>query len=135
MDKRLIHVRKITELFWTTWSKFYLHDQKWLDRTPDFKEGDVGLIKENNLPALSWKMGRVVKTHGDAESLVRSCRVKTVRGDIVRCITSLVRLLPSEKHLPQPGTINGFHCVLLSQSFCFVCLSIMFLFLFFPLNR
>jgi hypothetical protein len=86
--------------FWNRWSKEYLHQLqergKWRKKTPNFQVGDLVLIKEDDLPPLKWKMGRVQQVQLDAENLVRNALLKTVKGELTRSVVKLVPLLCAE---------------------------------------
>lgn len=52
----------------------------------------IVLVIEDNLPPLTWKYGKVVKTYPGEDSLVRVVDVKTVSGTFKRSISKLAPL-------------------------------------------
>lgn len=91
--KRYRAMLKRTQSFWLLWQRDYLQSlqnrPKWLRKEPNFKIGDVVLIKRDNLPPLKWIMGRVIETHPGSDGLVRVCSVKTANGIYKRPIVKL----------------------------------------------
>jgi len=69
------------QLFWNRWSREYLHTlqkrPKWAKKQENIKIGDLVIIKEENLPPLKWKMGRVSQVHPGEDGQVRVATVKT----------------------------------------------------------
>lgn len=92
---------KLVELmnlhFWKRWSQEYIHQMqvrsKWHQPRKNLEEGDVVLLKEDNLPPAKWCMGRITQVHPGADGNVRVATVKTQRGEIKRPITKMA-LLP-----------------------------------------
>ncbi|XP_037050902.1 uncharacterized protein LOC119084808 isoform X2 [Bradysia coprophila] len=69
-------VQRIYRDFWDAWSKEYLnqlqHRPKWQGQKKNFKEGDVVLLKEDNIAPTRWPLARVVKVHSSLDKNVRS---------------------------------------------------------------
>ncbi|XP_073955673.1 uncharacterized protein [Choristoneura fumiferana] len=57
---------KLKQQFWKVWSSDYLtqlqNRPKWKVASTNLKEGDLVIVKQPNVPSLSWPMGRIVKT-------------------------------------------------------------------------
>ncbi len=75
--------------FWNRWRREYLLDLKSAHRcdTPQpslLKVGDVALIKEDNAPRQSWRLGRIEELFPGRDGLVRSCAVRTSSGTVLR---------------------------------------------------
>lgn len=63
---------------------------KWKEQCHNLKINDLMLIKEENLPPLKWKTGRVVEVHASKDGLIR---VASVRSSIhKRAVTKLCKL-------------------------------------------
>ncbi|KAL0861024.1 hypothetical protein ABMA27_009546 [Loxostege sticticalis] len=99
-DDRAINLRRRWQLtenmlqqFWKTWSYEYLTQlqgrSKWNESTKNIKEGDIVLVKDNNLPPGKWAMGRVLETHPGSDGYVRVTTLKTQTGIIKRPIVKL----------------------------------------------
>ena len=83
--------------FWKIWSDEYLHHlqqrNKWNVKRPNLNIGDLVAIKEENLPPLRWKIGRIKLTHPGKDNLVRVVTVQTASGDLQRPISKIVPLI------------------------------------------
>ena len=95
------HVLHLTNEFWKRLKNEYLQSlqprQKWNKEKRNFEEGDVVLIKDNDLPRNQWSMGRVVSTKADEQGLVRSVHLRMASGSTLeRPIDKLVLLLETE---------------------------------------
>lgn len=79
--------------FWKNWSSDYLTQlqtrSKWNNPKKNLNEGDVVLVRDNNLPPGKWAMGRVLELHPGADGYVRVTTIKTQNGVIKRPITKL----------------------------------------------
>lgn len=53
------------------------------------------LIKEENMPPLMWKIGRIIEVHTGQDNLPRSVTIKTNNGNLKRAI-QYVAILPIE---------------------------------------
>jgi transposase InsO family protein len=62
---------------------------KWCKATSNLRVGQLVLIKEENLAATEWRMGRITEVHLGADGLVRVAKLKTRRGEITRPIAKL----------------------------------------------
>ncbi|KAM8702090.1 hypothetical protein ACLKA7_004951 [Drosophila subpalustris] len=64
--KRWELVSRLKQGFWKQWSEEYLQElqarHKWKTVNANIKEDMLVLIKEDNIPVMSWPMGRIVKT-------------------------------------------------------------------------
>ncbi|XP_053686443.1 uncharacterized protein LOC128735983 [Sabethes cyaneus] len=81
---------------WKRWSKEYLSTHrsrgKWVKSTANIEPGMIVLLIEDNLPPLSWKYGKIVKTYPGPDQLVRVADVKTASGVFKRSIAKLAPL-------------------------------------------
>lgn len=97
--KMWIKLRAIKSEFWQRWSKEYLSElqyrHKWQKERQNIKVGTLVTIKEDNLPLLHWKMGRIETVIRDVNGLIRVVMVKTDSGIVKRAIHELCPL-PSE---------------------------------------
>lgn len=98
-------LQKIQQEFWDRWQKEYLSEQqrrnKWADRNRSLKVEDMVIVKQDNVPACEWVLGRVVEVFpSKKDDLVRTCKVRTAKGTIVRAITQLCLLPLDEEQMP-----------------------------------
>ncbi|XP_075990293.1 uncharacterized protein LOC142985936 [Anticarsia gemmatalis] len=86
-------VEQINLHIWKRWSSEYLHQlqvrSKWQQSKENLNEGSLVLIKDENLPAGRWALGRVTELHPGADGIVRVATIKTKNGQIKRPITKL----------------------------------------------
>ncbi|VDI05824.1 Hypothetical predicted protein [Mytilus galloprovincialis] len=98
-------VQYLSNVFWKRWRVEYLQTlqcrQKWTQERENIQEGDVVLLKDNQVNRLSWPMGIVTKTFPSADNLVRKVEIRIVRtvdkdcvkpAFFVRPVTELVLL-------------------------------------------
>ena len=94
--KQWKHAEFIASQFWKQWLKFYIPElhkrQKWLNPSPNLAVNDIVLIMNQNTVRGLWPMGRVIDTKIGRDGLVRSARLKTQSGEVVRPISKLVLL-------------------------------------------
>ncbi|KAH8378530.1 hypothetical protein KR200_001437, partial [Drosophila serrata] len=90
-------VSRLNQTFWNQWSIEYLQELKmrtiWKTMSQNVKEGLLVLVKENNLPAMSWPMGRIVKTYTGKDNQDRVVIVETASGLFKRPVFRLAPLL------------------------------------------
>lgn len=95
------HIQKVKQDFWTRWHKEYLNElnirRKWSKGDHSIKEHSLVLIREDHIPPLQWRMGRVVAVHPGQDGIVRVATVKTASGEFKRCIKRLVALPKSSE--------------------------------------
>ncbi|XP_063991157.1 uncharacterized protein LOC135169789 [Diachasmimorpha longicaudata] len=90
------HIQKLKQHFWTRWHREYISElsfrSKWSQGQHQIKEGTVVLLKEDNLPALQWALGRVIKVRPGADGIIRVVTVKTAKGLFDRNVKRLAPL-------------------------------------------
>lgn len=91
------HIQKMRKDFWNRWSVDYLAElqqrQKWNKQHSTVKIGDLVLLREENIPPLQWRIGRVVAVHPDKDNVTRVVTVKTTSGEYRRS-TAKIAVLP-----------------------------------------
>jgi len=100
---RLNRWRRVTQAFqqiWSRWQKEYLAQLqqrgKWeSEKGPRVKIGTVVLMKEDNIPPLQWKLGKVVQLHTGPDKVVRVVTLLSAKGQFTRAIR-MVCPLPFE---------------------------------------
>jgi hypothetical protein len=93
-------IQQMQQKFWRAWHEDYLHH---LQQRPvgfreqiTYKVGDMVLLKDNNLPPMKWKMGRITKLFPGRKNIVRNFEIRTADGLVERNIRYLC-LLPLEE--------------------------------------
>lgn len=92
-------LRQSHQSFWRRWSSEYLCSlqarTKWTNNVPNLKVGDMVVIKDNQCPPTSWRLGRILSVMPGPDGVVRVAKVLTVQGELTRPVVKLV-LLPTE---------------------------------------
>lgn len=77
--KRWRRVQYLTNEFWIRWRKEFLNTLqtrgKWTSSKRDMTEGDVVLIKDENLPRNQWRLGRIHECYTDNDGHVRKVKL------------------------------------------------------------
>ena len=96
-------IQQMVQYFWKRWSSEYItrlqQRPKWWKSSESIKPGSLVIIKEDNLPPLQWRLGRVTEIHPGADGHVRTVTVQTSQGIYKRPIVKLC-LLPIETIQP-----------------------------------
>ena len=98
------HVQALADAFWKRWRSEYLHSlqtrKKWHGIKPNFKVGDVVLLRDKEVHRNNWPLGVINKVFVSDDQKVRKVEVKTsLQGKCqtyIRPISELVLLLSEE---------------------------------------
>ncbi|KAF2903195.1 hypothetical protein ILUMI_02997 [Ignelater luminosus] len=98
---RYQHLQYLRQQFWAKWSFDYLHNlqqrTKWqFSHNADLTVGAIVLLKEDNIPPMHWRLGRITAIHPGKDGVVRVVSVRTKTGVTKRAL-SKVCLLPTEE--------------------------------------
>jgi len=89
--------------FWRQWSNEYLTTlqsrMKWHFEAPSIRLNDVVIIRDNQIPPLSWRIGGVIALLPGADGLVRVVRLRTSQGKLIRPVVKVV-VLPTQETCP-----------------------------------
>ncbi|XP_043466289.1 uncharacterized protein LOC122501089 [Leptopilina heterotoma] len=90
-DKHWHLVKKMRDLFWTRWSRDYLHTlqqrNKWTRTQANIRPNDIVLVIDPSLMrANKWPLGRVQEVFPGPDGLVRTVRLRTAFGTYERPI-------------------------------------------------
>ena len=73
-------VQHLANEFWSRWRKEYLQSlqvrPKWNNEKVNIKEGDVVIIRDDNLPRNQWLLGRVEVAKTSDDDLVRQAKIR-----------------------------------------------------------
>lgn len=102
-DNRLDRYQQVQEYerrIWKRWNADYLSGlqprTKWNSIQENIKEVTLVLVKEDNLPPLKWRYGRVIKFHPGNDQKIRVGDVKTKDG-VFRRIVNRMCVLPCSR--------------------------------------
>lgn len=91
-------IQHLQQQFWKIWSRDYLSSlqvrNKWQKREPNIIKDRLVLVKEDNVPPLSWALARFKDVITGPDGLVRTATIVTSKG------TTLQR--PIQKLCPLP---------------------------------
>ncbi|XP_045488936.1 uncharacterized protein LOC123690116 [Pieris rapae] len=89
-------LQQLSQSFWKRFNIEYLHllqqRVRWIDKTDPPKVGDLVLIKEPNMPPLSWRRGRIIKLFPGADGTPRVAEVRVGESVLKRAVACLSRL-------------------------------------------
>lgn len=95
-------LKAVHQHFCIRWKDEYLKElhkrHKWQKPTDNLNENMLVVIRDENLPPNSWRLGRICKVYSGSDKRVRVADILTERGTITRPITKLV-VLPNENTL------------------------------------
>ena len=89
-------VNQLADQFWRRWMQEYVpllrRQQKWIKGNFNLSEGDVVIVSQPSTPRNLWPLGVVVEAIHSPDGAVRTVRLKTKYGDIVRDVRKLCLL-------------------------------------------
>lgn len=94
-------VQILANNFWTKWKQQYLQNQqsrtKWCEERNNLKQGDIVLLKDNDLARNQWAVGVIQETFPSEDGRIRKVSVRITKNNnsctYTRPITELVYLL------------------------------------------
>ncbi|XP_058449014.1 uncharacterized protein LOC131428975 [Malaya genurostris] len=97
--------QEILRRIWKRWSTDYLSGllprTKWTHQRDNLSIGTMVLVKEDNLPPLSWWYGRITQIHRSEDDNVRVVTVKTKEGEFRRAISNICVLPVRQPRQPE----------------------------------
>lgn len=103
---RLLRYQRVEQMrqhFWERWNKEYISElqqrTKWKFNKQDITLGSLVLIKEDGLPPLQWRMGRVTRIFPGKDNVARVAEMKTLTGTTKRAFSKICPL-PVETERP-----------------------------------
>ncbi|CAK9814055.1 hypothetical protein ANTPLA_LOCUS8052 [Anthophora plagiata] len=101
-------LQKMLQHFWKRWHREYLHGlqqrHKWRADSPDpIQTGAMVLLREDNLPPLQWRLGRIIELHPGPDGVTRVVSVRTVHGTLKRPVKRIC-ILPDAEPADRPPT-------------------------------
>ncbi|KAJ8710935.1 hypothetical protein PYW08_009450 [Mythimna loreyi] len=93
---RYQRIEQLRQHFWIRWSKEYVSELqqrvKWRTCTKPLEKDTLVLIKEDNLPPLKWRLGRVTAVYPGRDGITRVADIKTACGVVRRAFTKICPL-------------------------------------------
>lgn len=98
-------LQRLRENFWKKWKNDYLQTlqqrTKNQIRKLNLRQGMIVLLEDQNLPPMSWKLGRIVRTYPGSDELVRTVDVE-VGGTVYKRPATRIAVLPIQDNV-QPS--------------------------------
>lgn len=89
-------IQQLNQHFWKRWSREYITElqqrTKWRAQGRNLQKGAMVLVKDDNLPTLLWRIGRVVEVYPGPDGINRVAVIKTVNGNIKRGFSKICPL-------------------------------------------
>lgn len=97
---RFNRIEQLRQQFWSRWNKEYVSELqqrvKWRTDGQTLKPNMLVVIKEDNLPPLRWKLGRVIAVYPGSDGISRVADIKTTSGVVRRAFSKICPLLEEE---------------------------------------
>ena len=94
--QRYRYLQSLIADFWKRWKSEYLallhQREKATKNIPNLAPGELVLIQDDLSAPAEWPMGRILETYPGADSVVRSVKLRTQRGEMDRPVVKLRRL-------------------------------------------
>ncbi|XP_061720563.1 uncharacterized protein LOC133527531 [Cydia pomonella] len=95
---RYARIEALRQHFWRRWAKEYVAElqrrTKWKTKKDDISLNSLVLIKDDNLPPLKWRLGRVTRLYPGSDGVNRVADILTATGTIRRSFSKICPLLP-----------------------------------------
>lgn len=107
IKQRHAFIQSIVDSFWKRWQRDFFPSliirQKWHVQKRNVCMGDIVLIKDCGAIRGTWKLGKIVKLHDNADKLIRNvdvqykCNIDDKLITVKRAVQNLVVILPVEE--------------------------------------
>ncbi|CAG4976903.1 unnamed protein product [Colias eurytheme] len=98
---RYQRIEQLRQHFWARWSKEYISElqtrTKWQTSSKPLEVNSLVLIKEDNMPPLKWKLGRVVALFPGLDGIARVAEIRTANGIVKRSFSKICPLPITDK--------------------------------------
>ncbi|XP_052737195.1 uncharacterized protein LOC128198057 [Bicyclus anynana] len=101
---RFQRIEQMRQNFWKRWSLEYISElqtrAKWRGKSIELQVDDLVVLKEENLPPLYWRLGRIERLYPGDDGVPRVADVRTSKGIVRRALNRICVLrhnLSSEK--------------------------------------
>ncbi|XP_063365335.1 uncharacterized protein LOC134653901 [Cydia amplana] len=102
---RYARIEALRQHFWRRWATEYVAElqrrTKWKTQKDDIALNSLVLIKDDNLPPLKWRLGRVTRLYPGSDGVNRVADILTATGTIRRSFSKICPLLP------EPADLDG----------------------------
>lgn len=103
---RFLRVEHLRQHFWKRWSREYISElqqrTKWKSHKDDIALDSLVLIKEDNLPPLKWRLGRVIQIFPGSDGVSRVADIRTANGITRRAFSKICPLPMQPEDIQEP---------------------------------
>ncbi|XP_047040800.1 uncharacterized protein LOC124645101 [Helicoverpa zea] len=89
-------IGQMRQIFWKRWAKEYVAElqtrTKWKTRQDSLAINQLALIKDDNLPPLKWKLGRIIRMYPGTDGISRVADLLTSSGITRRAFSKICPL-------------------------------------------
>ncbi|XP_047025514.1 uncharacterized protein LOC124634134 [Helicoverpa zea] len=89
-------IEQMRQIFWKRWAKEYVAElqtrTKWKTRQDSLAINQLALIKDDNLPPLKWKLGRIIRMYPGTDGISRVADLLTSSGITRRAFSKICPL-------------------------------------------
>lgn len=89
-------IQQLRQHFWLRWSKEYISElqvrTKWREDRGSLKINSLVLLKDDHLPPLKWKLGRITALYPGSDGVARVADIKTSSGTARRSFSKICPL-------------------------------------------
>jgi hypothetical protein len=93
-------IEQLRQHFWERWSKEYVSELqqrvKWKQNQDSLQLNTLVVVKDDSLPPLKWKLGRITALHPGADGISRVASIKTATGVIRRAFARICPLITGD---------------------------------------
>ncbi|XP_047031145.1 uncharacterized protein LOC124638261 [Helicoverpa zea] len=108
---RFDRIEQMRQHFWRRWSKEFVSElqtrTKWKANKSEVTDNTLVLIKDDNLPPLKWRLGRVVEVHTGKDGVSRVAKIRTASGEVQRAFSKIcplpVQMSAGSQDIPGAG--------------------------------
>ncbi|CAH2106769.1 unnamed protein product [Euphydryas editha] len=91
-------IEQLRQHFWERWRREFIAElqqrTKWRTRQRDLRIGDMVVLKEDHLPPLRWRLGRITRLYTGPDGINRVADIFTAKGTMRRAFNKIC-LLPT----------------------------------------
>ncbi len=95
-QRRWRQIQHMANVFWKRWVREYLPilqaRQKWQTVKRNLAKDDIVLVADKSTPRNCWPLARILEVYHGRDGLIRSVKLKTATGELVRPIDKLCLL-------------------------------------------
>ena len=104
---RYEHLQQMLQHFWKHWHLEYLHQlqqrSKWSHlRSSPLTPGTLVIVKEDNVPPLKWRLGRIIQLHPGKDNITRVASIRVADSILKRPVTKICVLPVDEDIIKSP---------------------------------